>query len=68
MPSLPAKLSDFLRHRLCESCPHTEQERIKERREIRAEQRAAFAANMRRWRNERMAKVLAKLIEDGDAA
>lgn len=57
------KLTDLLRRRLCDSCPHTEQERFKERMEIRAEQRAAFAANMRRWRRERIAKALAKMIE-----
>lgn len=54
----------LLRNR-CESCPHEQQERIKERRYIHAEQRAAFAANMRRWRNKRFAAALAKMIEEG---
>lgn len=58
-------LAILLRRYLREECLYKGQEQAKERRKVRAGQRAAFGGRLQQWRAERLAAMLAKMIEEG---
>jgi CRISPR/Cas system-associated endoribonuclease Cas2 len=58
-------IANLFRHNVCQECPYAKREAKLERRKVHAKQYSSFQGEMQRWRRERLAGALARMIDGG---